>query len=215
MSDENDKLIAPAPEEKETMDMDMDMDMDMEDMDMKDWSEEEMHDHMMEEAMDSPFMMLMKVEKLMHWSSIDTTTGQFSFMFTAMFAAAHYGLMAFRYMGEDKYYLPYTLDANSGTQWFELGNKMINFTNLAVFGLASITSLLALFGIAPAINYMVWFWGVMVLGGGANFIGEIFYLIGMDNAYSDFSYEGTDVAKLTKAATGGAVYLATRLAITE
>ena len=95
------------------------------------------------------------------------------------------------------------------------GHEMINFTNLAVYGVAAITSLLALFGIAPAINYMVWFWGVMVLGGGANMIGELFYFIGQDGAYSDFSYEGTDVASLAKVATGGIVYGNIRAAMVE
>ncbi len=214
MSDENDKLIAPAPEEEnETMDMEMDMEAEM--MDMMEMSEEDMQDHMMEEAMESPFSMLMKIEKLMQWSMIDPTMGQISYMLIAGSACAHYSLQAFRYFGDEKYYATYTLDKSSGTQWFELGNKMINFTNLAVYGVAFITSLLALFGIAPGINYMVWFWGVMVLGGGANMIGELFYFIGQDGAYSDYSSTATDAKSIAKVAIGGAVYVAIRSAMVE
>lgn len=70
MSDENDLLIAPAPEEEtETMDMEEDMAMDdMEmDMDHMDMDDHDMDEHMMMEEMDSPFKNMMKIAKMMDW----------------------------------------------------------------------------------------------------------------------------------------------------
>jgi len=138
-----------------------------------------------------------------------------AYLFTAGFACAHYSLLAFRYFGKAERYDSYTVDKSTGTQWFELGSKMINFTSLAVYGVAFMTSLLALLGIAPSINYMVWFWGVMVLGGGANMIGELLWFIGMDGAYSDFADTATDAKTVAKAAIGGAVYFNIRQAMVE
>jgi len=138
-----------------------------------------------------------------------------AYLFTAGFACAHYSLLAFRYFGKAERYDAYTVDKSSGTQWFELGSKMINFTSLAVYGVAFMTSLLALLGIAPSINYMVWFWGVMVLGGGANMIGEMLMFIGMDGAYSDWTNTATDVKTVAAAAIGGAVYVNIRQAMVE
>ena len=52
-----------------------------------------------------------------------------------------------------------------------------------MFGVAAITQILAGLGIAPFVNMLVWFWGVMVLGGIGNFVGGAMKTIGYDTGY--------------------------------
>ena len=165
-----------ADDAEETPEMEGDMEGEMEHM-------KEEH-HIMHDMMESPFEMLMKAEKLMKLSSISTYNGSFSYLFVAAFAATHYSLAAFRYYSKSASRDAYLLDSTK-TNWFEIGNYIINYGNLSLYGIAFITQLLALFGIAPYINYIVWFWGVMVVGGLANMVGQFLYFLAMDqDAYA-------------------------------
>ena len=62
-----------------------------------------------------------------------------------------------------------------------------------------------MFGIAPMINFLVWFWGVMLAGGLVNLTGMFMYFLEMDSAYSDYGYVGSDAVLIAKSAKSIAV----------
>ncbi len=161
-------------------------------------ADHEMQAHLMEQWMDSPFEMMMKVEQLLKWSQITPTIGCFAYLFVAAFATTHYALAAFRYTSKTGYYN--TFKVGSDTEWYKFGNYIINYGNLSLFGIAFITQLLAVFGIAPMINYLVWFWGIMVGGGVVNMLGQFFYFLGYDSAYSANTVAGNAQQTLIKTA---------------
>jgi hypothetical protein len=130
---------------------------------------------------DSPFEMMMKVETLMRWSSIDPFMGNLTYLLVAAGVTTQAALMAFRYASRTGYYLSFI--SGTGTNWFEIGDLIQNYANLSLFGIAFITQLLALFGIAAWLNALVWFWGVMLVGGLANGIGAFFKFLAYDNCY--------------------------------
>ena len=105
--------------------------------------------------------------------------GSVSYAIVAAIATIYYGMEAWKYWGTVQY-LSYL---GGTTNWFEAGNVTINYTLVFVFMIAFVTQMLAAFGIAPMINYQVWFWGVLVVGGIAHFVGMFFYFLGFDDAH--------------------------------
>ena len=180
---EEDEAEAEASDAEE-MSGDEEKDMKMEDGDMSDHDMD--HDGKMHgkgEMMhhDSPFEMMMKVETLMRWSSIDPFMGNLTYLLVAAGVATHAALMAFRYASRSGHYA--TFLTGTGTNWFEIRDLIQNYANLSLFGIAFVTQLLALFGIATGINAMVWIYGIMLAGGLANGVAEFMKFLAYDNCW--------------------------------
>ena len=130
---------------------------------MDDEMKEEMEEDMMEklEKMDwdmKPSEMWMKAGELMKFTSIDPFMGTITYLMVAIGVTTSTALDLFRYKSDedagkamrtgskDDY------DASAkftGTKWAEIGCWISGYTNLAVFGVASITQIMAGLGIAP------------------------------------------------------------------
>ena len=176
---------------------------------------EEMEEDMMEkmEKMDwnmKPSEMWMKAGELMRFASIDPFMGEITYLMVAIGVTTSTALDLFRYKkaDSDEYKSMQAGDKDSydakgvwtGTNWAKTGDLITKYTFLAVFGIASITQILAGLGIAPFVNMLVWGWGVMFLGTLASFTGMIFKFIGYETAYSnmkDATYGKTNVAAMT------------------
>jgi len=190
----DDEETADAEGDDEEADAEGDMD------EMKEEMEEEMMEKM--EKMDwdmTPSQMWMKAGDLMKFASIDPFMGQITYLMVAIGVTTHTALDLFRYMQADSDfakdpYSVYVTGADSdwtaagvydGTNWFKTGDLIAKYTNVAVFGVAALTQILAGFGIASDINMLVWWWGVGVVVGLANFVGGLFKFIAYESAYSN------------------------------
>ena len=91
-------------------------------------------------------------------------------------------LHMFRYTTKDGHWSKFLADS-SVTDWFKIGDQIQYYGNLALYGMALITSLLALFGIAPSINVMVWYFGVYWVGAFVLGISMFFKLLAFDSAH--------------------------------
>ena len=107
-----------------------------------------------------------------------------NYAFIAAFQAAYVGLMVFRYRSQDwsagsgSYYDDWSA-AGLGFDVWKYANWGLQYSKLAIFGAATLTSLLDLFGVDNELNWMVWSFGV---GMGAMVI-DLMYLIAMTYAY--------------------------------
>jgi len=165
----------------------------------KDEMMEEMEEEMMEkmDKMDwdmTPSQMWMKAGDLMRFASIDPFMGEITYLMVAIGVATHTALDLFRY---EKTAVLDTYATNK-TNWFKIGSLVRKYTYLAVFGLAAVTQILAGFGIAPGINMMVWWFGVMMAGSLASSLGALFKFIGYEMGYKDCAT--TDATCLADAA---------------
>ena len=84
---------------------------------------------------------------------------QMVFLMTAVSATMHAALRTFRYRSADTYYV--SGDSLSTNYWKMLIQGADYFT-MVFMGIASITQLLSMLGIAAEINLMVWMYGGMV-----------------------------------------------------
>ena len=58
------------------------------------------------------------------------------------------------------------MDSTLGTTNFNtLANQVLSYGGLGLWGIAFLTQLLALFGLFPEINYLVWYVGIGILYG--------------------------------------------------
>ena len=140
---------------------------------------------------DSPFEMMMKVETLMRWSAIDPFMGNLTYLLVAAGVTTHAALQAFRYTSKTGYYTAFL--TGTGTNWFEIGDMIQNYANLSLFGIAFITQLLALFGILTWLNALVWFWGIMLVGGLVNGVAMFFKFLAYDNCWDKLNGCSTSV----------------------
>ena len=166
----------------------------------------EMMEEMEEDMMDKmdwdmkPSEMWMKAEELMRFTSINPFMGTITYLMVAIGMTTHKALDLFRYRQPDSdskkdAYAAFRIGADSdwnmttgefeGTNWFKSGALIANYTNLAVWGIAAITQIMAGLGIAPEINMLVWFFGVMLLNGLANSIYALFAFIAYETGYAN------------------------------
>lgn len=82
-----------------------------------------------------------------------------TYLVTAMFVAVDAALQTFRYRSDSTYYD--AGDAVSPNYW-KLLNQAWGYWAIAFMGIASITQLLSMLGIAAEINVMVWMYGGMI-----------------------------------------------------
>ena len=128
---------------------------------------EEMEEEMMEkmDKMDwdmTPSQMWMKAGELMRFTSIDPLMGTITYLMVAIGVTTMTALDLFRYRQADSdfdkdAYKAFATGADSdikagkfdGTNWAKTGDLITKYTNLAVYGIAAITQILAGLGIAP------------------------------------------------------------------
>ena len=84
---------------------------------------------------------------------------QVAYLMTAMSLTVHAALVQFRYRSSDTFY-----DAGDAltTNYWELLNMLWNYFTIGWMGIATITQLLSMLGIAAEINLMVWMYGGIV-----------------------------------------------------
>ena len=84
---------------------------------------------------------------------------QVAYLMTAMSLTVHAALVQFRYRSSTTYY-----DAGDAltTNYWELLNMLWNYFTIGWMGIATITQLLSMLGIAAEINLMVWMYGGVV-----------------------------------------------------
>ena len=175
---------------------------------------EKMEEDMMEkmEKMDwnmNPSEMWMKAGDLMKFASIDPFMGEITYLMVAIGVTTSTALDLFRYRKADgEGYKAMRAGCKdhyddkgvwTGNNYAKFGDIITKYTFLAVFGIASITQILAGLGIAPFVNMLVWGWGVMLLGSLVSFTGMIFKFIGYETAYSnmnDATYGAKNVAAM-------------------
>ena len=85
-----------------------------------------------------------------------------TYLLTAMSLTAHAALQQFRYRSSDTYYS--AGDSLGSQNFWQLLNNVWNYFTIAYMGIASLTQLLSMLGIAAEINVMVWMYGSMVDG---------------------------------------------------
>merc|ERR1712013_145921 len=111
--------------------------------------------------------------------------GNLTYLLVAAGVATHAALMAFRYASRSGHYAAFL--AGTGTNWFEIGDLIQNYANLSLFGIAFVTQLLALLGIATGLNAMVWMWGIMLAGGLANGVAGFMKFLAYDTCWDKAS----------------------------
>ena len=72
----------------------------------------------------------------------------------------------------------------TGTNYWKMTQVYGGYFWMALLGLASITQLLAIFGIANEINLMVWIYGLQMAGGLVELISMIAMWYAYDSAYA-------------------------------
>lgn len=85
-----------------------------------------------------------------------------TFLFTALGVSVGSALQLFRYRSDEDFYL-IGEQLTSGNTW-KWANLLQDYSMLALGGIAFITQLLSMFGIANEINLLVWMWGLGFVG---------------------------------------------------
>ena len=120
---------------------------------------------------------------------------QVTFFVTAMMSTLSIAAVLFRYRSSSTYY-----DDGDvlGTNYWKLANVYGSYFWLGAFGIATVTQLLAFFGIANSVNLAVWIYGLEVVGGIVGLATSLAMLLGYDTAYTianDDSESASDIAK--------------------
>merc|ERR1719446_582615 len=98
-------------------------------------------------------------------------------------------------------------NSSISTGYWRLGALIGDYATLAIMGVATITQLLSMFGIAASVNMMVWMWGVMVGGGIVSMVVGAMWMWAYRAAMSDLSSDSTTNAATTISADGTAAAL--------
>ena len=117
-----------------------------------------------------------------------TMEAQVAFLGMALGNAATLGLNLFRYRaaGLTTYYDNGTTAWSGGTNWWKLASQTMAYVNLAVWGVAALTQLLATFGIMTDINLLVWMYGVFLVGMISTAITGLLYGYAFDSAWTNY-----------------------------
>jgi len=107
------------------------------------------------------------------WAMANPMVAQFAYFSIAASMATWAGLDVFRYRSDpnsaisgNQYYAVGVF--GSDQNWWELSSMIRGFGVLAIWGLAALTQLLAIFGIASSANFFVW---MFIVGGGSLLLG--------------------------------------------
>ena len=123
---------------------------------------------------------------------------QVTFFVTAMMSTLFTAASLFRYRSSSTYY-----DDGDvlGTNYWKLANVYGSYFWLGAFGIATVTQLLAFFGIANGLNLAVWIYGLEMLGGLVGLATSIAMLLGYDTAYSIANDDTQSASDILKAST--------------
>ena len=79
----------------------------------------------------------------------------------------------------------------TNTNWYNLSNLIAGYGLLGLFGLAFVTQVLSIFGIASFVNVLVWLVGVGLLGGTVVLTALVFNFLAYNEIY-DRVLDGND-----------------------
>ena len=114
--------------------------------------------------------------------------GQIAYTMTAVMATTHIALTAFRYRPFATYYA--AGDSLSFNYW-KLYNQIEQYAGLAIFGVASITQILTLFGIAGDVNLLVWMYGVHMTGMVVHMVTAVLRFLAYETAWTACAGDST------------------------
>lgn len=102
------------------------------------------------------------------YSHLEVLMAQISFALVAVFEISTSSMFAFRYRSRDwtgsasdSYYKPYDTHVG-GTNWWGLSSLISYYSRIAVYGVAFVFQMMAIFGLFPEINIYVWEWGIVI-----------------------------------------------------
>ena len=114
--------------------------------------------------------------------------GQITYTATAVMATTHIALTAFRYRPFATYY---TEGDSLSFNYWKLYNQIEQYAGLAIFGVASITQILSLFGVAADVNVLVWWYGVHMTGMVVHLITAVLRFLAYETAWTACAGDST------------------------
>ena len=133
----------------------------------------------------------------MYMAMASPLQGQLAYTAVAAFVTAHVALSAFRYKPFASYYTDgdtiYTT-----TNWWKLSAQIGSYGALGLYGLATLTQLLSLFGVASETNVLVWQYGVGIAGMVVKAAAGILLAIAYEQAWT-ISQDGANANQATAA----------------
>jgi len=105
---------------------------------------------------------------------------------------------AFRYRSDSKYYDGGELTSGDTNYW-KMSDMLRLYSGLAIGGVLMVTSLMAAFGISPALNAMLWMWMGLV-GMIIGLVVGVLRFLGYDAAYSHYDGKAYGSAEHLKGA---------------
>ena len=146
-----------------------------------------------------PLLDVMKLETIMRWSMMSPMMGQITYLMVPLMGAVNVAMFLFRYSSQSTYFDAYKVN---DTNWYELASMIGGYGMLAVFSITAITQLLSIFGIAVAVNGLVWMWLFGVGGMLLTATVDILLFLGYNAAYGNTS----DATKAATAVTQMGLY---------
>ena len=114
--------------------------------------------------------------------------GQITYTATAVMATTHIALTAFRYRPFATYY---TEGDSLSFNYWKLYNQIEQYAGLAIFGVASITQILSLFGVAADVNVLVWWYGVHMTSMVVHLITAVLRFLAYETAWTACAGDST------------------------
>lgn len=108
---------------------------------------------------------------------------QFVFLMFAIANTSRFGMETLRYRTVESYYDAGYLNDKKSRNWWKLGNDIFLMGGFGIWATATFTQLLAVFGIAEGLNFLVWEWGVLGIFGILNFCYAILSSYAYDLAF--------------------------------
>jgi hypothetical protein len=159
---------------------------------MEDGEDMEGEEKVMEEEVDTAAWLMKFSEGMavMEIAGRDPMGGQLMFLAASGSAMMWYILDLFVWPDETT---EITVNWDDNKMWYTIPH-MISYFSLAVWGVAFIMQMLAIFGIAPATNGLVWAFGVFMALPLAEMVGTMMLWIGYDGAAAMAATKPTEVA---------------------
>ena len=110
------------------------------------------------------------------------------YLFIALGMTTRAGLNLWRYENGIRQvadFVEYDIAVLLKTNWWKQGWYLSRYGDLAIFGVAFISQLLALFGVAIAFNMSVWVWGVGVAGALVNLVAGIEWFLAYNKMHTE------------------------------
>lgn len=121
-----------------------------------------------------------------------------TFLMVAFSGMLQIGLKTFRYHSDEDYYVYGA--TTSSTNYWEYANMISSYYFLAAFGIAFITQLLSMFGIANEVNLYVWMGLLGGLGGLVEMVSGLLLWYAYDEAHVMYYEDDSTTAEVTAAA---------------